>query len=59
MYHVMSTFVNKNSDTGRWKEALADAEKHYAQADKTERGRWQGVIAVIRDAIERGDLWPT
>lgn len=58
MYVPMSTVAYIAQNAGKWAEALADAESRYAQADKKEKCRWQGVIGIIQDIIERKEPWP-
>lgn len=40
-------------------EALADAQKRHDSAEANEKRRWMGVMEIIRQAIERGEPWPT
>ena len=59
MYVSLSNSMIDASKAGvEWVEALADAEKLFAEADKSGKRQWAGVIEIIRQAIERGELWP-
>jgi hypothetical protein len=57
-YKRVSKLVNKERNTGSWAEALADAENRRARASEKDKTRWEGVIAIIQNAIARGEPWP-
>jgi hypothetical protein len=64
MYNYLSNELVNTADTVPdtvlpWLEALAEAQKRYDSAEQKDKRRWVAIMGTIRQAIERGEPWPT
>lgn len=59
MYKVLSSLQDKEYHNAKWSEALSDAQKQHDATPSEHRSRWLVIMGIIRQAIERGEAWPT